>query len=100
MDVQKKYPLKFLHKFQLNDFIKIWLFTEGPKKILEFCQMHGNDNINLSTLNWHPCQACNALFHDPQNISIINKHYNEVFTNVMLKYLFLRESYIKQIKFI
>lgn len=96
----KKYPLKFLHKYQLNDFLKIWIYTEGPMKILEFCKMHGNEKLDLSITNWHPCQACNVLFGDPRNMAIINMHYHEIYTNVILKYLFLRESYVKQLNLV
>lgn len=93
----KKFPLKFLHKYQLNDFLKIWIYTEGPMRILEFCKKHGNEDLDLSITNWHPCQACNILFSDSRNIEIINKYYKEIYTNVVFKYLFLRESYVKQL---
>lgn len=37
----KNNNIAFLYNNQFNDFIKIWLFTEGPRKILEFARKKG-----------------------------------------------------------
>jgi MoaA/NifB/PqqE/SkfB family radical SAM enzyme len=90
----KKYSLKFLYEYQFQDFLKIWLFTEGPENILKFCR----NKLNLppiDTTKWHICQICVEIFRDKQNILILQQNYEEVFSNVMLKYSLLREKYLK-----
>jgi organic radical activating enzyme len=90
----KKYSLKFLYEHQFHDFLKIWLFTEGPGNVLNFCRK----KLNLSQLDitkWHICQICVEIFRDEQNILILQQHYGEVFQSVMLKYTLLRKKYLK-----
>jgi organic radical activating enzyme len=92
----KKYSLKFLYEYQFQDFLKIWLFTEGPENILRFCR----NKLNLhpiDTTQWHICQICVEIFRDEQNILILQQNYEEVFPNVMLKYSLLKEKYLKSI---
>lgn len=93
----KKASMKFINYFQYNDFLKIWLFTEGPEKILDFCKKNGNVNIDMKKID-HPCMACIRLFNDPLNINIINTNYKKICTRILLKYFFLKESYVKQLK--
>jgi hypothetical protein len=92
----KKYSLKFLYEYQFQDFLKIWLFTEGPENILKFCR----NKLTLppiDTTNWHICQICVEIFRDEQNILVLQQNYKEVFSNVMLKYSLLRKKYLKSI---
>ncbi|MDR3218420.1 MAG: hypothetical protein LBU22_05475 [Dysgonamonadaceae bacterium] len=94
MGLAKKYPLKFLYEYQFQDFLKIWLFTEGPEKILAFCRI----KLNLppiETTKWHICQICIEIFRNEQYILILQQNYGEVFQSVLLKYSLLREKYLK-----
>ncbi|MDR0506240.1 MAG: hypothetical protein LBH32_05435 [Dysgonamonadaceae bacterium] len=94
----KKYSLHFLYEYQFHDFIKIWLFTEGPEKILQFCRKKLN-LPSIDTTKWHICQICVEIFRDKQNLSILRQNYGDLFPNVMLKYTLLREKYFKIINF-
>jgi recombinational DNA repair protein RecR len=91
-----KYSLKFLYEYQFQDFFKIWLFTEGPGKILKFCRKKMN-LPPLDTTKWHICQICAEIFRDEQNILVLQQNYKEVFANIMLKYSLLREKNLKVI---
>ncbi|GHT78840.1 hypothetical protein AGMMS50262_21900 [Bacteroidia bacterium] len=87
----KKYSIKQLYEHQFDDFMKIWLYTEGPKKILDFIHEKSNTEY-FDTSNWHLCQICAEIFQKEQNIEILQKYSSEIFTNVMLKYTLIRES--------
>lgn len=51
-----KHDIKYLYNKQYNDFLKIWLFTEGPRKIIE----HIDENF-ASDDNIHDCDYCLRL---------------------------------------
>ncbi|GHT61477.1 hypothetical protein FACS189451_03590 [Bacteroidia bacterium] len=86
----KKYPIKQLYEHQFDDFMKIWLYTEGPKRILNF--IHEKLNTEpIDTSNWHLCQICAEIFQKEQHIEILRKYSSQVFTNVMLKYSLLMQ---------
>ena len=75
---------------QFDDFIKIWLYTEGPGKILNFARR----KRGLTPLNFkgvHTCQVCVELFKDEENMKIIKDKYKEVLQDVIIKYSFLRK---------
>ncbi|GHT04426.1 hypothetical protein FACS189423_07100 [Bacteroidia bacterium] len=88
----KKHPLKFLYDYQFQDFLKIWLFTEGPRKILDFCLTKRNLPV-VNTSDWHICQICIEIFKDKQNIALLQQNYQEVFSNVIFKYSMLKKRY-------
>jgi hypothetical protein len=93
----KKHSLQFLYEYQFQDFVKIWLFTEGPKKILDFCFIK-RELALLDTTGWHICQVCIEIFRDQQNILVLRQNYHEVFSNVIFKYSILRKKYLLNLK--
>lgn len=69
-DFVKKYQSQFY------DFLKIWLFTDGPEKILKFA-CENNENLLKYTKNIvHPCQACSYIYNieEIQNTLVNNYH--------------------------
>jgi len=94
----QKYPLKYLYEYQFQDFLKIWLFTEGPRKILNFCR-NKREMPPIDTSKWHLCQICLEIFRDEQNILTLRQNYSEIFPSIMLKYSLLKEKYFKIFKF-
>jgi MoaA/NifB/PqqE/SkfB family radical SAM enzyme len=86
----KKYSIKQLYEHQFDDLVKIWLYTEGPKKILDF--IHEKSGIkHIDTSNWHLCQICAEIFQKEQNIEILREYSSQVFANIMLKYTLLKQ---------
>jgi MoaA/NifB/PqqE/SkfB family radical SAM enzyme len=86
----KKYPIKQLYENQFNDLAKIWLYTEGPKKILDFIHEKSNTE-HIDTANWHLCQICADIFRKEQNIEILQEYGPQVFSNIILKYSLLNK---------
>lgn len=92
----KKYPIKKLYEYQFNDFLKIWLFNEGPQNIMDFVsEIEPKKKIN--TTGWHICQICAEIFRDEEILAIIQQHYKKVYSNIILKHSF-QIKYQSQIK--
>lgn len=88
-NVEKK-SIKEIYENQFFDFIKIWLFTEGPAKILEF--IYKKRNIKHEKISGHICQICAEVFKDPKNIDCIKKNYSKIAPSILLKYSFMQKS--------
>jgi hypothetical protein len=75
-----------------RDFIKIWLFVDGPERILAWAASK-NKNIQWENRYAHHCHACLALFDDPQVRETVLEHYRERVDDVLLRYnVHLREQ--------
>jgi hypothetical protein len=75
-----------------RDFIKIWLFVDGPERILAWAASK-NRSIEWEYRYAHHCHACLALFNDPQVRETIMEHYRERIDDVLLRYnVHLREQ--------
>lgn len=80
-----KHSIKFLYERQFEDFLKIWLATDGPHKIFDFIAQY----ISIGDLNYykmHPCQLCAILFNNSSYLKILQDNYKKVYTNIILKY--------------
>jgi hypothetical protein len=69
----------------IGDFVKIWIFVEGPARILAWAATKD------STIQWenryaHKCHACLALFEDARVREVIRKHYKERMDSILIKY--------------
>ena len=82
----KEQNIKFLYERQFEDFLKIWLFTEGPYKILDFISTKCEFEVKELNVNNHMCYYCVSIFCNPQYLNIIRKHYKEKYSSVMLKF--------------
>jgi hypothetical protein len=84
------HPIKNLYESQFNDFLKIWLFVEGPMSILKF--IYSKRNIPHGSIKGHICYICAEIFKDPENIASLKEHYKEAMARVLLKYSLLTKS--------
>ncbi|WP_288083849.1 radical SAM protein [Xylanibacter rodentium] len=83
--------LKSLYDNQFNDFLKIWLYVEGPYKILLFIsEKIGKENVKELSLNSHTCFYCACIFSNQIYMEIIKKSYQDVYSIVMFKYFILK----------
>jgi len=75
-----------------NDFLKIWLFVDGPEKIISWVASK-DPNILWENLYSHHCHACLALFKREEIRNVIRKHYRERLDDVLFRYsLILRQQ--------
>ena len=68
-----------------SDFIKIWLFVDGPERILQWAASK-DANIDWEGRYAHHCHACLALFQDSRVREVIRNHYSERVDDVLMRY--------------
>lgn len=68
-----------------GDFLKIWLFTDGPEKILAWAASH-DPKIVWENRFAHQCHACLAIFKDERVGQVVREHYRERVDDVLLRY--------------
>ena len=76
-----------------SDFLKIWLFVDGPERILAWAA------TKLPELQWedkygHQCHACLAVFSNAAVRDVIRCHYHERVTDVLMRYNMLVRSQV------
>lgn len=68
------------------EFMKIWLFVDGPERILAWAA--GKDEgIEWENRYAHHCHACLALFKDPKVRQVIRSHHHERIEDVLMRYV-------------
>ena len=77
--------IKTIWESQFQDFVKIWLFAEGPKKILDFVKTI-DSRIKINTKSMHICEICQAILTNDQALTIIRNNYKRVLSRVLLEY--------------
>ena len=76
--------IKEMFNCQFDDFLKMWIYVDGPKKILrtiteELGWMLQNEIV-------HPCQACAILHQYPVFKEYLAKRYQKWVSDVILKF--------------
>ncbi|MFI8280880.1 radical SAM protein [Streptomyces sp. NPDC085929] len=69
-----------------RDFMKIWIYVDGPEKILAWAA-EKDDRITWENRYAHRCHACLALFSDPLVRETIRRHYRERLDDVLMRYV-------------
>jgi len=88
------FPMEDLVKKAFNDFLKIWIFTEGPEHIVAWAAEKD------PTIQWegrfsHICEVCRFMYHDPKVRKVIKNHYKEKMADVLMKYAVLAKFPLK-----
>ncbi len=79
-----------LYESQFKDLLKIWIFLDGPYKVLKF--IHNKRGIQKNVFG-HICSVCAEIFKDSENIQWIKDHYNEIMPSIMFKYVMLKRTF-------
>jgi organic radical activating enzyme len=64
------------------DFLKLWIHTYGPEKILAWAS-EKDLSIEWEDMYAHRCQACLRLYQDPVVREVIREHYQEMLAQVL-----------------
>jgi hypothetical protein len=75
-----------------DDFLKIWIFVDGPEKILAWASTK-DTSIKWENKYAHICHACRDLYQDNKVKQVIKKYYEEKMLDVYFKY-WLLTSYV------
>ena len=70
-----------LYSSQFDDFLKIWLYVDGPRIILEYLQGK-NKNLNIPKF-MHACQACAYIYNNAKIKKEILNSYKNVYNDVI-----------------
>jgi hypothetical protein len=91
IDLSENYSLRSTYYKNASDFIKIWLFVEGPERMLAWAAII-DPSIKWEGKFAHICHACLALFKDEKVRKVIREHYHEKVDEVLLRYRLMTQS--------
>lgn len=77
-------PIRTIYERAFEDLLKLWLFAEGPQKVLEFVQKKTGQKFNWHTPN--NCDICRTIFTDKTILPILRDHVFEIATFPLLYY--------------
>ncbi|GAA0274940.1 radical SAM/SPASM domain-containing protein [Streptomyces polychromogenes] len=72
----------------VRDFMKVWLFVDGPERILAWAASK-DSRIDWEDRYAHHCHSCLALFDDPLVREAIRANYRERVEDVLARYVAL-----------
>lgn len=77
-------PIKRKYLRSFDDLLKIWLYLDGPAKILKY--IHDKQNIPFLLKSSHICDYCRTLFSCPSYIDYLKKNYQTFIGDILFKY--------------
>lgn len=96
-NVKEKKFLEKAIKTAENDFLKLWLRSKGPEKILAWAS-EKDPKIKWHNIYAHKCQACQRVYKDPLVRSVIQSKYQEMTTDVIQSLWFDEVYYSERLK--
>lgn len=69
-------PIKTIYERAFQDFLKIWLFTEGPNAVLKYVFEKTGQKFNWHTN--HHCDICRIIFTDKTILPIIKENFYDI----------------------
>jgi len=93
----KEKTMEELYDEVSSDFMKIWLYIEGPEHILAWA-----GRID-PTIEWedryaHQCDACRAVYHDPKVRKVIREHYQEKMPDILLRFSMIHKGDLRHME--
>lgn len=85
-----KEDIKTIYERAFKDFIKVWLFVDGPNAILKYMDEKTHQKFNWHTT--HHCDVCRTIFMDKTIIPYIKDHFFDAAYFPMMSYSYLADS--------
>lgn len=85
-----KESVKTVYERAFDDFLKIWLYTDGPQAVLEFVDKKTNQKLPWHTM--HICDKCRTIFTDKSIIPLLKDNFFEVQLLPLLSYKILAKQ--------
>lgn len=76
--------IKTIYERAFKDFLKIWLYMDGPQAVLEFVKKKTGQKFNWHTR--HICDICRAIFTDKTILPIIRENFYDAAYFPLLSY--------------
>lgn len=70
---------------QFNDFLKIWIYVDGPERIYNYC-LSIDKSLDRDPLLVHSCQFCAELYNNIKLRQILMETWQTVVEEVMFRY--------------
>jgi len=67
--------IKAIYERAFDDFLKIWLYIDGPQAVLEFVKKKTNQKFQWHTT--HHCDICRTIFTDKSILPLIRDNFFE-----------------------
>jgi hypothetical protein len=88
MGLLKEKSMKDMVNEAFEDFLKIWIYVDGPEKILAWAATK-DPSIEWENKYAHICHACRELYHDNRVREVIQNYHEEKLLDVYFKYWLL-----------
>jgi hypothetical protein len=92
----KRHSLAELFWQMKRDFLKRWLFTQGPEHILAWAAKHDTE-ITWEGKYAHQCHVCYTVYNDQAVRAVVRKHYEKKFIDVNLQYWMMTKQIKREI---
>ncbi len=86
----REQSLRALFKKAVQDFLKIWLFVEGPAHIVAWAA-EKDPTIQWENRFAHICDICRFMYHDSKVKKTIRDRYEEKILDVSMRFVMLNE---------
>jgi organic radical activating enzyme len=81
----REHEMKSLFDVALADFLKVWIFVEGPEHIVAWAATK-DPSIEWEGQFAHICDVCRFMYRSPQVRKVIEEHYQEKVLDVLLRF--------------
>jgi len=85
--LKKKSMMNMINE-SFEDFLKIWIYVDGPEKILQWAA-NKDSSILWENKYAHICHACRELYNNKKVREIIKKHYEEKLVDIYTRFWLL-----------
>lgn len=69
----------------IYDFIKLWIYTDGPFSLLKYCN-EVNPQLPPVNKGYHICEYCKFLYTNEDYFNTLKKHYRRKIPSLIGKY--------------
>lgn len=69
----------------IYDFIKLWIYTDGPFSLLKYCN-EVNPQLPPVNKGYHICEYCKFLYTNEDYFNTLKKHYRSKIPSLIGKY--------------
>ncbi|RKN74923.1 radical SAM protein [Paenibacillus ginsengarvi] len=80
-----EHSISDLVKRGLDDFLKRWIWLDGPDAVLWFARQK-DPRVPYPDKNVHPCEACAQFYLNPMAREAVRNHWKEIADDVLLRY--------------
>ncbi|QDY85534.1 radical SAM protein [Paenibacillus polymyxa] len=93
----KSESLKELYNKQFEDFLKLWIWVDGPERIYHFATTK-EPTLGFDGTITHNCQACAVIYGNESVKEVISKYWSEIKDEVLFRYYVKRKYYLQAVK--